>query len=89
TLPVTSTLIQDKDMLSLTAILVNLNNLGIVNAAQVHLGAGAAGITDVQKDANSNVVERYNLNGMRVNAPQKGLNIVKLADGRCVKVAVK
>ena len=88
-LPVTSTLIQDKDMLSLTAILVNLNNLGIVNAAQVHLGAGAAGITDVQKDANSNVVERYNLNGMRVNAPQKGLNIVKLADGRCVKVAVK
>ena len=89
TLPVTSTLIQDKDMLSLTAILVNLNNLGIVNAAQVHLGAGAAGITDVQKDANSTVVERYNLNGMRVNAPQKGLNIVKLADGRCVKVAVK
>lgn len=89
TLPVTSSLIQDKDMLSLTAILVNLNNLGIVNAAQVHLGAGAAGITDVQKDANSNVVERYNLNGMRVNAPQKGLNIVKLADGRCVKVAVK
>ena len=89
TLPVTSSLIQDKDMLSLTAILVNLNNLGIVNAAQVHLGAGAAGITDVQKDANSTVVERYNLNGMRVNAPQKGLNIVKLADGRCVKVAVK
>lgn len=89
TLPVTSSLIQDKDMLSLTAILVNRNNLGIVNAAQVHLGAGAAGINDVQKDANSNVVERYNLNGMRVNAPQKGLNIVKLADGRCVKVAVK
>ena len=76
-------------MLSLTAILVNLNSLGIVNATQVHLGAGAAGITDVQKDANSNVVERYNLNGMRMNAPQKGLNIVRLADGRCVKVAVK
>ena len=88
-LPISSDIIQDKDMLSLTAILVNLNSLGIVNAAQVHLGAGAAGITDVQKDANSNVVERYNLNGMRMNAPQKGLNIVRLADGRCVKVAVK
>lgn len=88
-LPISSDIIQDKDMLSLTAILVNLNSLGIVNATQVHLGAGAAGITDVQKDANSNVVERYNLNGMRMNAPQKGLNIVRLADGRCVKVAVK
>ena len=32
---------------------------------------------------------RYTIDGTRVNAPVKGLNIVKKADGKTVKVMVK
>ena len=89
TLSVSSDLIQNKDMLSLTAILVNLNNLGIVNAVQVPLGADAAGISNLGDSKGKQPVGFYNVNGMRTEAPVKGLNIVRLADGKCVKVAVK
>ncbi len=44
---------------------------------------------DVNSEANNNVVSRYNVNGMRINGAQKGLNIVKLANGKVVKMAVK
>ena len=61
----------------------------VVNAAKVVLGNCAAGIEDVNSEANNNVVSRYNVNGMRINGAQKGLNIVKLANGKVVKMAVK
>lgn len=89
TLPVNSDLIQNKDNLTISALLVNLNSLAVVNAAKVVLGKSAAGIEDVNSEANNNVVSRYNVNGMRINGAQKGLNIVKLANGKVVKMAVK
>lgn len=88
-LGLSSNLIQDKDQLSLVAILVNLKSYAIVNAARVYLGDKAAGIEDVNSAANNTVVSRYNLNGMNLSAPQKGINLVKTADGNVVKVAVK
>lgn len=88
-LTVNSDLIQNYDNLTLSALLVNLNSGAIVNAAKVVLGKCAAGIEDVNSEANSNVVSRYNVNGMRINGAQKGLNIVKLANGKVVKMAVK
>lgn len=89
TLKVNSDLIQNYNNLTLSALLVNLNSLAVVNAAKVVLGNCAAGIEDVNSVANNNVVSRYNVNGMRVNGAQKGLNIVKLANGKVVKMAVK
>ena len=46
-------------------------------------------LRDVNSEVNNNVVSRYNVNGMRINGAQKGLNIVKLANGKVVKMAVK
>ena len=89
TLKVNSDLIQNYDNLTLSALLVNLNSLAVVNAAKVVLGKCAAGIEDVNSEVNNNVVSRYNVNGMRINGAQKGLNIVKLANGKVVKMAVK
>ena len=34
----------------------------------------------------SKEVARYTLDGRKLSAPQKGINIVKYADGRTVKV---
>ena len=39
--------------------------------------------TDVEK------VARYSVNGQRLSAPTKGLNIVKYSDGSVKKVAVR
>lgn len=89
TLKVNSDLIQNKDNLTISALLVNLNSYAVVNAAKVVLGKTAAGIEDVNSEVNNNVVSRYNVNGMRINGAQKGLNIVKLANGKVVKMAVK
>lgn len=89
TLKVNSDLIQNYNNLTLSALLVNLNSLAVVNAAKVVLGNCAAGIENVNSEANNNVVSRYNVNGMRINGAQKGLNIVKLANGKVVKMAVK
>ena len=89
TLKVNSDLIQNYNNLTLSALLVNLKSLAVVNAAKVVLGNCAAGIENVNSEANNNVVSRYNVNGMRINGAQKGLNIVKLANGKVVKMAVK
>ena len=89
TLKVNSDLIQNYNNLTLSALLVNLHSLAVVNAAKVVLGNCAAGIEDVNSEVNNNVVSRYNVNGMRINGAQKGLNIVKLANGKVVKMAVK
>lgn len=89
TLNVNSDLIQNYDNLTLSALLVNLRSYAVVNAAKVVLGKCAAGIEDVNSEANNNVVSRYNVNGMHINGAQKGLNIVKLANGKVVKMAVK
>jgi hypothetical protein len=48
--------------------------------------AGINGVTD--NDA-AKVVARYTTGGQRINAPVKGINIVKLSDGRTVKLNVK
>lgn len=47
---------------------------------------GTAGINDVTVAGDSKEVARYTLDGRKLSAPQKGINIVKYADGRTVKV---
>ena len=51
--------------------------------------APAATAVSAAKVAASAVVARYDLNGRQLSAPQKGLNIVRMADGTVRKVVVK
>lgn len=45
----------------------------------------STGINEVNSDANATVVARYSVDGTRLSQPQKGLNIVKLSNGKTVK----
>ena len=49
----------------------------------------AAGIDGVTTTESNEIVARYTLDGQKLAAPQKGINIVKYADGRTAKVMVK
>ena len=45
------------------------------------------GIKDIETETLSNEIEGYyNLNGVRISKPVRGITIVKYKDGRCVKV---
>lgn len=50
---------------------------------------GTASIDGIQNNADNKVVARYSINGLLLDAPQKGINILKYADGRIEKVIVK
>ena len=49
----------------------------------------ATGIDKVATSANAKEVSRYSVNGQRLSAPAKGLNIVKYSDGSVKKVVVQ
>ena len=49
----------------------------------------AAGIDKVTTSTDAKEVSRYSVNGQRLSAPVKGLNIVKYSDGSVKKVAVQ
>lgn len=51
--------------------------------------AVAAGIENVANNANAVEVARYNVNGARLNTPQRGVNIVKMSDGTTRKEIIK
>ena len=49
----------------------------------------ASGIDKVTTSTNAKEVSRYSVNGQRLSAPAKGLNIVKYSDGSVKKVVVQ
>ncbi|MBR6445647.1 MAG: hypothetical protein IKS94_04345 [Prevotella sp.] len=72
-------------------VLIISNETGeILNAARVKVMTQeeSNGISDLNAD-NRAEVARYSLDGRRLNAPQKGVNIVKFNDGKTQKVVVK
>lgn len=46
-------------------------------------------INNIYDNETNKVVARYSINGQLLDAPQKGINILKYADGRIEKVIVK
>ncbi len=82
-------IIQNKDNLYLTAMLINRKNGSIANVDQINLSTGETGITGVTSENGAQEVARYNVNGVKLSAPQKGLNIIKLSNGQTVKTIVK
>lgn len=51
--------------------------------------SGSTSVNGIHNDVNNKVVARYSIDGQLLNAPQKGINILKYADGRTEKVIVK
>ena len=58
--------------------------IGESTSATVNFVYGATGINGIS-NADATVVARYAADGTRLSAPQKGLNIVKLSNGKTVK----
>lgn len=83
-----NSLIQDKSKLKVVALLIDKSNGRILNASETSIQGDASGILSIGTDA-AQPVEFYTIDGKLLNAPQKGLNIVKYADGSVKKVMMK
>lgn len=81
-----NTLIQDKQKLKAVALLIDRTSGRIVNASQTELlPADPQGIQTVAA-AGEGETQRFDAAGRHIAAPQRGLNIVRKADGTTVKV---
>ena len=66
----------------------NVNAFG--PTVKIHcIYADPTGIADMEADKNATVVARYDSKGNRLSAPAKGLNIIKLSNGKTVKTIIK
>lgn len=70
------------------AVLLDKKTGAIVNAGRARV-TGSTGIENVNNSSEATVVARYNVNGVQIAAPVKGINIVKMSDGTTRKVLVK
>lgn len=52
-------------------------------------GNATAIANDAANDVNVKEVARYNLSGMRIDAPAKGINLVKMSNGKVSKVVIR
>jgi hypothetical protein len=79
--------ILDYNNTELIVLLIDQSDDHIVNAINLPLGT-SDGI-DNHTSTEIKEVARYNINGMRLTSPTKGINIVKLTNGKTVKVMVR
>ena len=79
--------LQDKSKLNVCVLLINMKTGQIENAAKCSISD--ANTTDIsslpQKENTAVEIERYTIDGHRIMAPQKGINLVKYSDGRVRK----
>lgn len=91
-MPTSAALKKAIDKKKVYVIAIVYDNEGVANAAKVLVNAEATGIKTISNAANVNgntVVARYNAAGQRISNEQKGLNIVRLANGKVVKYIAK
>lgn len=79
-------IIQDVNKLRVVALLIDYNDNTIVNAAKTGYFAAANGIKTVNAAAEMQPSAVYDLSGRRLASMQKGVNIVRTADGKIIKV---
>ncbi len=73
-----------------TALASAMNDLWVDNTNIV--AVGESDFTDISNVINRNDVKevgRYTIDGQKLNAPTKGINLVKLSNGQIIKVVVK
>lgn len=51
--------------------------------------ADPTGVKDLSADENATEIERYDISGKKLSAPKKGINLVKLSNGKVFKTIVK
>lgn len=61
----------------------------ITNAAKASVQEASTGIQGVTSTTNVTEQARYNVDGMRLQAPARGLNIIRMSDGSVRKVIVE
>lgn len=81
--------IQNKRNLRLAVLLLNTETGRIVNAADVKVGSGETSTISPSAVVQNPEPVRYSIDGRRLSAPQRGINIVRRADGTTVKVVVR
>lgn len=79
---------QEKD--GKTALASAMNDLWVDNTNMVAVGdSDLTGISNVINWNDVKEVGRYTIDGQKLNAPTKGINLVKLSNGQTIKVIVK
>lgn len=79
-----------KEQVSVVALVTDYFDGTIVNAYKLAVPSASSGIDGVStRTGGQQFSDRYSLDGRRLSAPQKGLNIVRMADGTTRKVMVK
>ena len=75
---------------SVVAILLDTERRAILSAAKVNYDSfGLSGVDGITDDASAKVeIGRYNIAGIRLSAPAKGINIVNYSDGSTKKEIV-
>ena len=73
-----------------TALASAMNDLWVDNTNMVVVGeSDLTGISNVINWNEVKEVGRYTIDGQKLNAPMKGINLVKLSNGKTIKVIVK
>jgi thiol-disulfide isomerase/thioredoxin len=83
-----NTIIQDKSKLKMITLLLNADTGEYINAAQTSIKTiDPSSINETQ--THPQIVERYSLDGQKINAPKHGINIIRMNNGSVKKVVVK
>lgn len=77
-----------KELVTAIVLVVDKETGYILNAAKAHVEAPDA-IRDITSQATDSLSARYNMAGQAISSPQRGINIVRMADGSVRKVLVK
>ena len=80
----------EKEVDGKTALASAMNDLWVDNTNMVVVGdSDLTGISNVINWNDVKEVGRYTIDGQKLNAPIKGINLVKLSNGQTIKVVVK
>ena len=83
-------IIQDKSKLSVCAVLLDTNSGKVVNANKGKVIAwGESSISSELVREEGLEIERYTVDGRKIQRPVKGINIVKYSNGRVLKELVR
>lgn len=86
-------IIQDKSKLHVLTLLIDKTTGVVVNALKSKVysdeATGIKGVSDAASDAASVGREFFTVDGKRLQHPQKGLNIVRLSNGKTFKAIMK
>lgn len=81
--------IMNYDNVYLVVALIDKSDNHIITAEKVRLNGTSDGIGNIQSADGNTIIKRYSTSGMILSKPQKGINILKLANGKTVKELIK